>query len=37
MTDMTLHTPNLSGTRRHLFDAEPLFAATGILIGLSSR
>jgi hypothetical protein len=35
MTDMTLHTPNLSGTRRHLFDAEPLFAATGTLIGLS--
>lgn len=35
MTDMTLFTPNLSGTRRHLFDAEPLFAATGTLIGLS--
>lgn len=35
MTDMTLLNPNLSGTRRHLFDAEPLFAATGMLIGLS--
>ena len=35
MTDMTLLNPNLSGTRRHLFDAEPLFAATGTLIGLS--
>lgn len=35
MTDMTLLNPNLSGTRQHLFDAEPLFAATGMLIGLS--
>jgi len=35
MTDMALLNPNLSGTRRHLFDAEPLFAATGTLIGLS--
>jgi hypothetical protein len=35
MTDLTLPNPNLTETRRHLFDAEPLFAATGTLIGLS--